>query len=243
MEIYERVSGARMHAAYIQPFSAGKKMTKNLKNDIYIFCVNFEARIFEIKSMLTGNRIWADRLVNIGNIDINEVINRGLTGIFIRGSGIEHDLRKAYCYEIYKNVKFNIPTTSRGDSFGRYCLRIAELLESTKIIKFCIISKSKIQNKILDFNSIENTIKHFKIFSDEDKFPLYSLYCATETPKGEFGIFLGFSKNSKKIYRCKIRAPGFFSLQSLDYLSKNATISDVVTLIGTQDIVFGEIDK
>ena len=253
MEFYERVSGARMHAAYFRPGGIQSDIPMGLISDIYIFIEQFKIKIIEIEEMLTENRIWKQRLVDIGKISAKDAQNFGFSGVMLRGSGLNWDLRKSQSYEIYNRLNFSIPVGANGDCFDRYVIRIIEMKESLKIISQCISSIPQGIIKSTDTKicapsktelkqSMEAIIHHFKIYTNGISILSNETYMATEAPKGEFGVYL-ISNNSNKPYRCKIKAPGFAHLQALNYMSKNHLIADVVTIIGTQDIVFGEIDR
>lgn len=253
MEFYERVSGARMHASYIRPGGVNQDIPIGLLEDIYKFIINFNSRIDEIEELLTNNRIWKQRLINIGIVPKQHALNWNFSGVMLRGSGIKWDLRKNYPYEIYDQLNFNIPIGFNGDCYDRYLIRIFEMRESIKIIDQIINlipnGHIKLDNKKITppirkdmKNFMESLIHHFKLFSEGFNVPKGKIYCATEAPKGEFGVFL-ISDGTNKPYRCKIRSPGFYHLQGLDFMSKNHFIADVVTIIGTQDIVFGEVDR
>ena len=253
MEFYERVSGARMHAAYYRPGGVSMDIPVGLLNDIYLFVEQFNLRLLEVEEMLTENRIWKQRLVDIGVVSASEACDWGFSGVMLRGSGIKWDLRKSQPYEIYDSLNFNIPTGSNGDCFDRYLIRIFEMKESLKIITQCLneiplgIVKSS-DNKLTPPSrknlkkSMESLIHHFKIYTQGFVVPFNEVYAASEAPKGEFGVYL-ISNNTNRPYRCKIKAPGFSHLQALDFMSKGHLIADVVTIIGTQDIVFGEVDR
>lgn len=253
MEFYERVSGARMHAAYFRPGGVQADLPKGLLTDVYIFKEQFKLRILEIEEMLTENRIWKQRLVDIGIVSLDQAQNWGFSGVMLRGSGVEWDLRKNQPYEIYKNLSFDILTGSNGDCYDRYLIRLFEMKQSIFIIEQCLnrIPLGSIKtdnNKITpplrtDIKmSMEALIHHFKFYTNGIIVPSNETYTGTEAPKGEFGVYL-ISNNSAKPYRCKIKAPGFAHLQGLNLMSKNHMIADVVTIIGTQDIVFGEVDR
>lgn len=253
MEFYERVSGARMHSAYFRPGGVQSDIPLGLLNDIYLFLLQFNSKILEIEEMLSDNRIWKQRLVDVGVMSSNDVQNWGFSGVLLRGSGICWDLRKSQPYEIYNSLKFDIPVGKNGDCFDRYKVRILEMKYSCDIVLQCIekiptglikSENSKISSTKRSSlkNSMEDLIHHFKMYTYGFKIANNETYIATEAPKGEFGIYL-VSDNTNKPYRCKIKAPGFNHLQSIDYMSKNHMIADVVTIIGTQDIVFGEIDR
>jgi len=253
MEFYERVSGARLHAAYIRPGGVDQDLPIGLLDDIYTFIVQFSARVDELEELLTGNRIWKERLVDIGVVTAEEALNHGFTGVMVRGSGISWDLRKNQPYEIYDSISFEIPVGLNGDCYDRYLIRVHEMRQSIHILNQCInlIESGPVKtenNKIVPpsrahmKHSMESLIHHFKLFSEGFVIPQGSMYRAVEAPKGEFGVFL-VSDGTNKPYRCRIRSPGFFHLQGLDFMSKGHMIADVVTIIGTQDIVFGEVDR
>jgi NADH dehydrogenase (ubiquinone) Fe-S protein 2 len=253
MEFYERVSGARMHATYIRPGGVSMDLPIGLLDDIYIFCNQFSLRLDEIEEMLTNNRIWKERLVDIGIVSSKQAINWGFSGVMLRGSGLSWDLRKSQPYEVYSELDFLIPTGNTGDCFDRYLIRIEEMRQSLKIILQClsIIPKGSFRafndkisapSKLNMKNSMEAVIHHYKFFTEGILLPYGETYIGTEAPKGEFGVYL-ISNNTENPYRCKIKAPGFGHLQALNEMSVGHMIADVVTLIGTQDIVFGEIDR
>ena len=253
MEFYERVSGARMHAAYFRPGGVSADLPFGLLNDIYIFCSQFVIRLNEIEELLTENRIWKQRLVDVGEVTVSEALDWGFSGVMIRGSGVHWDLRKAQPYDIYSQLAFTIPTRENGDCYDRYLVRILEMRESVKIIEQCLnqipigtvkSTDTKITppSRFLMKSSMESLIHHFKLFTEGIKIPKNETYVASEAPKGEFGVFL-VSNNTNRPYRCKIKSPGFNHLQGLNFMSTNHLIADVVTIIGTQDIVFGEIDR
>ena len=253
MEFYERVSGARMHAAYFRPGGVQSDLPVGLLNDIYIFTEQFINKLLEMEEMLTENRIWKQRLVDIGVVTAQDALNWGFSGVMLRGSGINWDLRKSQPYEIYDEVEFNVPVGDNGDCYDRYLIRINEMKQSLRIISQCL---DKIPHGLIktDDNklcppsrtemkqSMEALIHHFKIYTTGFSIPANETYVGTEAPKGEFGVYL-ISDNSNKPYRCKIKAPGFAHLQALEHMSKDHMLADVVTIIGTQDIVFGEVDR
>jgi len=253
MEFYERVSGARMHAAYIRPGGVSADLPLGILDDIYIFAEQFTARLDEIEEMLTGNRIWKERLVDIGIVSSKDAIEWGFSGVMLRGSGVRWDLRKTQPYEIYSQIDFSIPIGKNGDCYDRYLIRIEEMKQSLVIIKFCLtnITNGSIKESNNKFNppsrtqmknSMESVIHHFKYFTEGFTLNHGETHTSTEAPKGEFGIYL-VSNGKEKPYRCKIKAPGFSHLQALNFMSQNHMIADVVTIIGTQDIVFGEVDR
>ena len=253
MEFYERVSGARMHAAYFRPGGVSMDLPEGLLNDIYLFIEQFNLRLLEVEEMLTENRIWKQRLVDIGVVSSSDALDWGFSGVMLRGSGVKWDLRKSQPYEVYDKMKFETPVGSNGDCYDRYLIRIFEMKESLRIIEQCIneiplgIIKTS-DNKLTPPSrknmkqSMESLIHHFKIYTNGFVVPFNEVYAASEAPKGEFGVYL-ISNNTNRPYRCKIKAPGFAHLQALDFMSKGHLIADVVTIIGTQDIVFGEVDR
>jgi NADH dehydrogenase (ubiquinone) Fe-S protein 2 len=253
MEFYERVSGARMHSSYFRPGGVNQDLPKGLLNDIYIFCSQFNTRLDEIEEMLTDNRIWKQRLVNIGIISAKDALDWGFSGVMLRGSGISWDLRKTQPYEVYNKLNFDIPVGTNGDCYDRYLIRIEEMRQSINIILQVLndipegpikLDDKKITNpnRTQLKNSMESLIHHFKYYSENITVNSGETYTVIEAPKGEYGVFL-VSDGTNKPYRCKIKSPGFVHLQALDFMSKNHMIADVVTIIGTQDVVFGEIDR
>ena len=253
MEFYERVSGARMHAAYFRPGGVNQDLPKGLLKDIYIFCEQFNTRLDEIEEMLTNNRIWKQRLVDIGIVSSKEALNLGFSGVMLRGSGVSWDLRKTQPYEIYNQLEFEIPVGTNGDCYDRYLIRIEEMRQSLRLILQILnkIPKGPIKlddkkitnpNRIQIKNSMESLIHHFKYYSENITINSGETYTVIEAPKGEYGVYL-ISDGTNKPYRCKIKSPGFLHLQALDFIAKNHMIADVVTIIGTLDIVFGEIDR
>ncbi|RLN14060.1 hypothetical protein BBO99_00009491 [Phytophthora kernoviae] len=243
MEFYERVSGARMHAAYFRPGGVNQDLPKGLLNDIFIFCNQFNTRLDEIEEMLTNNRIWKQRLVDIGVISAKDALDLGFSGVMLRGSGISWDLRKTQPYEIYDQLDFDIPVGTNGDCYDRYLIRIEEMRQSIRII-LQVINDKKITNpnRAQIKNSMESLIHHFKYYSENIAVNSGETFTVIEAPKGEYGVYL-VSDGSNKPYRCKIKSPGFLHLQALDFMAKNHMIADVVTIIGTLDVVFGEIDR
>jgi len=253
LEFYERVSGARMHSAFFRPGGVLFDLPQGFLTDIFIFSEQFNTRLIELENMLTENRIWRQRLVNIGVVKKNDALDWGFSGVMLRGSGINWDLRKTQSYEIYNQLEFNIVSGLNGDCFDRYLIRVLEMRESLKIIEQCITNmplgniKTGFKKLVLPKKhalkfSMEALIQHFKIYSESLKIAKNETYVGTEAPKGEFGIYL-VSNNSNKPYRCKIKAPGFAHLQALNHMSKEQMIADIVAIIGTQDIVFGEVDR
>jgi|TARA_B110001450_G_scaffold142557_1_gene133493 NADH dehydrogenase (ubiquinone) Fe-S protein 2 len=253
MEFYERVSGARLHAAYFRPGGVSQDLPLGLCEDIYQFANHFTQRLDEMEEMLTSNRIWKQRLVDIGVVTYDEAIAWGFSGVMLRGSGVSWDLRKNQPYEIYEQLDFSIPVGVNGDCFDRYLIRMSEMRESLKIIMQCLNNLPEGPVKVDDAKivppsrtdmkeSMESLIHHFKFFTENFTVPAGETYTAVEAPKGEFGVFL-VADGSSNPYRCKIRPPGFTHLQGLDFMVKGHMLADVVTMIGTQDIVFGEVDR
>ena len=253
MEFYERVSGARMHAAYFRPGGVHSDLPIGLISDIYIFIKQFVNKLLEMEEMLTENRIWKQRLVDVGIVTAKDAMDWGFSGVMLRGSGINWDLRKSQTYEVYDQIYFNVPVGTNGDCYDRYLIRISEMKQSLNIISQCLnkIPAGLIKTRDTKLcpptktdikQSMEATIHYFKIYTNGISIAANETYVGTEAPKGEFGVYL-ISNNTNKPYRCKIKAPGFGHLQALNHMSKGHMIADVVTIIGTQDIVFGEIDR
>lgn len=253
MEFYEVVSGARMHAAYIRPGGVQADIPLGLLDSISTFCTQFSSRVDELEELLTLNLIWKQRLVGVGVVNYKEALLLGFTGVMSRGSGVAWDLRKKMPYEIYNILPMSIPVGINGDCYDRYLIRLFEMRQSIKLIHKCINNIPsgliKIDNKKISSpfknkmtTSMEDTIHHFKFFSEYITIQNSHVYVATEAPKGETGVYL-VNNNNNKPYRCKLRAPGFNHLQSLNYMVAGHMIADLVTVIGTQDIVFGEVDR
>ena len=280
MDIYEAVSGARMHAAYFRPggvyrdlpdfmpkyesnkFHNAKQLKQmnqaregSMLDFIEDFTNRFPGCVDEYENLLTDNRIWKQRLVNIGIVTPERALNKGFTGVMLRGSGIEWDVRKKQPYDAYANVDFDIPVGVNGDCYDRYLCRIQEMRESNKIIKQCVKwlrenpgpvitddHKFAPPHRVDMKENMEELIHHFKFFTEGMHIPEGEMYVGTEHPKGEFGVYV-VSDGANKPYRLKIRAPGFVHLQGIDEMSRGHMISDVVAIIGTQDIVFGEVDR
>lgn len=253
MEFYERVSGARMHAAFFRPGGVYSDLPRGLLTDIYVFIEQFNLRLVEIEEMLTENRIWKQRLINIGIVTAKDAHEWGFSGVMLRGSGINWDLRKSQPYEIYEELNFNVLVGMNGDCYDRYLIRVFEMRESIKLIEQCLnrIPEGPIKttdNKLTPpvryeiKQSMESLIHHFQMYTQGFAIPSHQTYVGTEAPKGEFGVYL-ISDGTNRPYRCKIKAPGFSHLQALNLMSRGHMIADVVTVIGTQDIVFGEVDR
>ena len=253
MEFYERVSGARLHAAYFRPGGVYRDIPDGLLKDIEKWAIEFPKFIKDLEDLLSDNRIFKQRTVDIGIVSSQDAIDFGFTGPMLRASGVKWDLRKEESYEIYDKLDFEIPVGVNGDCYDRYFVRVEEMKESLKIIHQCIdtIPKGIIMiknNKItppkrkLMKTSMESLIHHFKLYTEGYKVPKGETYTSVEAPKGEFGVYL-VSDGSNKPYKCKIRAPGFAHLQAMDFCSKGHMLADVVAILGSMDIVFGEIDR
>jgi NADH dehydrogenase (ubiquinone) Fe-S protein 2 len=253
MEFYERVSGARMHAAYVRPGGVAQDLPHGLCEDIWRFSQQHASRIDEMEEMLTNNRIWKQRLVDIGVVTADQALDWGFSGVMLRGSGVSWDLRKTQPYDVYGDMNFDVPVGTRGDCYDRYLIRIEEMRQSLRIIMQCVNEMPQGVIKIDDRKitppsrsqlkqSMESLIHHFKHYTEGFTVPAGETYTAVEAPKGEFGVYL-VSNGTNKPYRCKIRAPGFAHLQGIDFMSRNHMLADVVTIIGTMDIVFGEVDR
>ena len=253
MEFYERVSGARMHAAYVRPGGVAQDMPLGLSEDIYRFAQQFSSRIDEMEELLTSNRIWKQRLVDVGVVTAASALDWGFSGVMLRGSGVNWDLRKVQPYDAYNSMDFQVPVGSCGDCYDRYLIRLEEMRQSVRIIIQCLndMPNGMIKSNDRKLNpparsqmkqSMESLIHHFKLYTEGFTVPAGETYTGVEAPKGEFGVYL-VSNGSNRPYRCKIRAPGFAHLQGLDVMCRNHMLADVVTIIGTQDIVFGEVDR
>jgi len=250
---YERVSGSRMHAAYIRPGGVHQDLPKGLLEDIATFADGYIKYVDDLESLLTGNRIFKQRMVGIGVVSPEEALDWGFTGPMIRGSGIAWDLRKSQPYEVYDQMEFDIPVGKNGDSYDRYLIRVEEMRQSIRIIKQCLARipegpVSTADHKICPpkradmKSSMEAMIHHFKLYTEGYHVPAGEFYGCVEAPKGEFGVYI-IADGSNKPYRCRLRAPGFAHLQALDFMVKGHFLADVVTIISTQDIVFGEVDR
>ena len=253
MEFYEKVSGARLHAAYFRPGGVYRDMPNGLLNDIKEWAIKFPKFIKDLENLLSDNRIFKQRTVDIGIVSAEDAVDFGFTGPMLRASGVKWDLRKEETYEIYDKLDFEIPVGKNGDCYDRYFVRVEEMKESLKIIHQCIdnIPKGHVMiqnNKVtppkrkLMKTSMESLIHHFKLYTEGYKVPKGETYTSVEAPKGEFGVYL-ISDGSNKPYKCKIRAPGFAHLQAMDFCSKGHMLADVVAILGSMDIVFGEIDR
>ena len=253
MEFYEKVSGARLHANYFRPGGVYRDMPNGLLNDIKEWAIKFPKFIEDLENLVSDNRIFKQRTVDIGIVSAKDAVDFGFTGPMLRASGVKWDLRKEEAYEIYDKLDFEIPIGKNGDCYDRYFVRVEEMKESLKIIHQCIDNIPKghvmIQNnkitppkRMLMKTSMESLIHHFKLYTEGYKVPKGETYTSVEAPKGEFGVYL-ISDGSNKPYKCKIRAPGFAHLQAMDFCSKGHMLADVVAILGSMDIVFGEIDR
>lgn len=253
LEFYERASGARFHSAYIRPGGVHQDIPAGLTDDIYKFAENFTKYIDDVDNLLSENRIFRQRLVDIGVVSAAQAMDLGFSGPMLRGSGVAWDLRKSQPYDCYSELEFDIPIGKNGDCYDRYLVRMEEMRQSLRIIKQCAekmpegatvtgdpkIAPPKRENMKGDMESL---IRHFKLFTEGYHVPVGETYTAVEAPKGEFGVYL-VADGSNRPYRCKIKAPGFAHLQALEFMSKGHMLADVVAIIGTMDVVFGEIDR
>lgn len=253
MEFYERVSGARMHAAYIRPGGVALDMPLGLMDDIYEFASKFSERLDEVEDVLTTNRIWVQRTQDIGVVSAEDALNLGFSGVMLRGSGIRWDLRKQQPYDAYDLVEFDVPIGTKGDCYDRYLCRVEEMRQSLRIIDQCLNQMPAGEIKTDDAKvtppsrsemktSMEALIHHFKLFTQGYQVPPGTTYTAIEAPKGEFGVYL-VADGSSRPYRCKIKAPGFAHLAALEKIGQHHMLADIVAIIGTLDVVFGEIDR
>jgi NADH-quinone oxidoreductase subunit D len=253
MGFYERVSGSRLHANYFRAGGVHQDLPQGLEEDRAEFCETFPKIINDLESLLTENRIFKQRNVDIGVVTKEDALDYSFSGVMIRGSGVPWDLRKSQPYDCYEQLDFKIPVGKNGDCYDRYLCRIEEMKESVSIIKQCLAKMEKGPIKSLDGKisppskkeikqSMEALIHHFKLFTEGYRVPKDEIYTAVEAPKGEFGVYL-ISDGSNKPYKCKIRAPGFSHLQSMDYLIKGHMLADVPAVLGSLDIVFGEVDR
>ena len=257
MIFYERASGSRMHAAYFRPGGVHSDLPTKLIEDIGTFCDPFLKVCDDLETLLTGNRIFKQRNVDIGVVTLEECWKWGFSGVMVRGSGAPWDLRKSQPYECYEEMEFDIPVGKNGDCYDRYCLRMEEMRQSVRIMKQCV-------NKLLSADgggailsndhkvvppkrgemkrSMEALIHHFKLYTEGFHVPAGEVYTAVEAPKGEFGVYL-VSDGTNKPYRCKLRAPGFAHLQAMDFMCRGHMLADVSAILGSLDIVFGEVDR
>ena len=253
MEFYERVCGARLHAAYFRPGGVHQDMPVGMDADILAWADKFPKFIDDLESLLTENRIFKQRTVDIGVVDREKALDLGFSGPCLRGSDVPWDLRKAQPYDAYDKIDFSVAIGKTGDCYARYLVRVAEMRESLKIIKQCLADMPAGPVMTEDHKvapprradmkqSMEALIHHFKLYTEGYRVPAGETYTAVEAPKGEFGIYM-VSDGTNKPYRCHIRAPGLAHLAGLQMMSKGHMLADVVTIIGTLDVVFGEIDR
>jgi NADH-quinone oxidoreductase subunit D len=254
---YERASGSRMHANYYRPGGVHQDLPPKLIADIAAFCDPFLKVCDDLEELLTENRIFKQRNVDIGVVSLADAWARGFSGVMVRGSGAAWDLRKAQPYECYAEMDFDIPIGKNGDSYDRYCVRVEEMRQSIKIMRQCcaklrspegqgrvsvddgkIVPPKRSEMK----RSMEALIQHFKLYTEGFHVPAGEVYAAVEAPKGEFGVYL-VSDGTNKPYKCKIRAPGFAHLSAMDFMCRGHMLADVSCIMGTLDIVFGEIDR
>ena len=253
LEFYERVSGARFHAAYFRPGGVHQDLPPGLDADIAAFCDQFDDAIDDIETLVTNNRIFRQRTVDIGVVTAEQAMALGFSGPMLRGSNVPWDLRKSQPYEVYDELEFDVAVGKNGDCFDRYLLRIEEMKQSVHLIRQCLdkMPGGEVLNEDHKFTpprrgdmkqSMESLIHHFKLYTEGVKVPEGDVYACVEAPKGEFGVFL-VSDGSSKPYKCKIRAPGFAHLAAMDELSKGHQLADTVAILGSMDVVFGEIDR
>ena len=253
MIFYERACGARLHAAYFRPGGVHQDLPQDLLDDIDAFCDHFLTVLDDIEGLLTNSRIFKQRNVDIGIVSQEDVMNWGMSGVMARSAGLAWDLRRSQPYEAYSDMEFSVPVGKNGDCYDRYVMRMDEMRESVKIMRQCIANMpdgpvSAQDGKIVPpkraemKQSMEALIHHFKLYTEGYHVPEGEIYAAVEAPKGEFGVYL-VGDGSNKPYRCKIRAPGFAHLHALDYLSRDHMLADVSAILGSLDIVFGEVDR
>ncbi|SHJ47243.1 NADH-quinone oxidoreductase subunit D [Aureimonas altamirensis] len=257
MVFYERACGARLHAAYFRPGGVHQDIPPELVDDIGAWCDPFLKRVDDIDELLTGNRIFKQRNVDIGVVDLDDAWAWGFSGVMVRGSGAAWDLRKSQPYECYDEMDFDIPIGKNGDCYDRYLIRMEEMRQSTYIMKQCIERLagsdrvgpvSAVDGKLVPpkrgemKRSMEALIHHFKLYTEGFHVPEGEVFAAVEAPKGEFGVYL-VADGTNKPYRCKIKAPGFSHLQAMDFLCRKHMLADVSAILGSCDIVFGEVDR
>ncbi len=257
MVFYERASGSRMHAAYFRPGGVHQDLPQKLIDDIGHFCEAHPKVLDDIEGLLTDNRIFKQRNVDIGVVSLEDCFAWGFSGVMVRGSGAAWDLRKAQPYECYSEMDFDIPIGKNGDNYDRYLIRVQEMRESVKIMKQCVEKLATAEGhgpvssrdgKVVPPSrgemkrSMEALIHHFKLYTEGYKVPAGEVYAAVEAPKGEFGVYL-VSDGTNKPYRCRLRAPGFAHLQAMDFMCRGHMLADVSAVLGSIDIVFGEVDR
>lgn len=253
LSFYERASGARFHSAYIRPGGVAADIPDDLVEDIVKFIDEFPKYIDDVDNLLTENRIWKQRTVGIGAVSIEQALDWGFSGPMLRASGLAWDLRKSQPYEIYDQLNFDVPIGQNGDCYDRYLVRMEEIRQSIHLVKQCIdkLPQGPIKTEDRKISpppraemkrSMEALIHHFKLYSEGYHVPEGEAYVAVEAPKGEFGVYI-VSNGTNRPYRCRIRAPGFAHLQALDFMAKGHMLADIAAIIGSLDIVFGEIDR
>jgi NADH-quinone oxidoreductase subunit D len=253
MGFYEAVSGSRMHANYFKPGGVAQDLPDGMLGDISKFADEFVPVLKDVEKLLTNNRIWKQRMVDIGVVTAKEAMDLGFSGPMLRGSGLEWDLRKSNPYDVYSEMDFEVPVGKNGDCYDRYLIRVEEMYQSINIIRQCIdkIPEGAIKTSDRKISppprhgmktSMEEMIHHFKLYTEGYDVPKGEIYSSVEAPKGEFGVHL-VSNGSNKPYRCRLRAPSFAHLQALDFMSRGHMLADVVAIMGNLDIVFGEIDR
>jgi len=253
MVFYERACGSRMHAMYFRPGGVHQDLPPALISDMLAWCDQFPEKLNDIETLLTGNRIFKQRNVDIGVVSKQDCYDWGFSGVMVRGSGIPWDLRRNQPYEVYSELDFKIPLGKNGDCYDRYLCRVEEMHESVKIMRQCL--EMMPEGPVMSENnkvtpprraemkqSMEALIHHFKLYTEGFHVPAGEVYTCVEAPKGEFGVYL-VSDGTNKPYRCHIRAPGFPHLAAMDYLNKGHMLADVSAILGSLDIVFGEIDR
>ena len=253
LEFYERASGARMHAAYVRPGGVHQDLPDGMVDDIAAWAARFPRVLDDVEGLLTENRIWKQRNVDIGVVTPEQALDWGFSGPVLRSTGLAWDLRKAQPYAVYDRMEFDIPVGRNGDCYDRYLLRMAEMRQSVRIVEQCLaempdgpvmVGNNKIAPPKRDDmkHSMEALIHHFKLYTEGYRVPAGETYTAVEAPKGEFGVYL-IADGTNQPYRCKIRAPGFAHLQGLEFMTRGHQLADLVACIATLDIVFGEVDR
>jgi NADH-quinone oxidoreductase subunit D len=255
MVFYERASGARLHANYFRPGGVHQDLPPELIEDMIGWCAEFPKRLNDVERLVTGNRIFKQRNVDIGVVSKEEAYAWGFTGVMLRGSGVAWDLRKSQPYELYEEMDFDVPVGLNGDCYDRYLCRVEEMKQSLKIMIQCLDRLKKTPGPVLTEDgkvapprrgemkrSMEALIHHFKLYTEGFHVPAGEVYAHVEAPKGEFGVYL-VADGTNKPYRCKIRAPGFPHLQAMDWMNRGHMIADVAAILGSLDIVFGEVDR
>ena len=253
MEFYERVCGARLHANYFRPGGVAQDLPDGLMDDMMTWTETFPQTLNDLDSLLSNNRIFKQRTVDIGTVSKDDAIDLGFSGPMLRGSGVAWDLRKSQPYDVYDRMEFDVPVGKTGDCYARYLIRMEEMRQSLKIMQQCLRDMPEGDVKVDDYKvsppprmemkrSMEAMIHHFKLFTEGYHVPAGETYTAVEAPKGEFGVYL-IADGTNRPYRCRVRAPGFYHLAALDFMSRGHMLADAVTVIGSMDIVFGEIDR